>query len=318
MKVAAIGECMMELRDAGNCLYALGYGGDTFNTAVYLRRLGIPAAYVTALGDDPFSGEIVDLCRDEGVDIDLIAHVGGQVPGLYLIKTDATGERSFYYWRHTSPARRLFELPTARELVERLQNFDVIYLSGITLSLYSERGREVLFEAIDRARRNGCRVCFDGNYRPRGWSDGDAARSVFNAMLERVDIVLPTLDDERSLFGDADAQATVRRYLAAGVEEIVVKDGHRGCVVGNSRGMRLIAVETVVVPVDTTAAGDSFNAGYLAARLLGAPAEEAVRTAQRLAAVVIRHRGAIIAKEVMPPLDHLFGNKASVGDRNDR
>lgn len=141
----------------------------------------------------------------------------------------------------------------------------MIYLSGITLSLYSERGREMLFEAIDRAKRNGCRVCFDGNYRLRGWSDGDAARSVFNAMLERVDIVLPTLDDERSLFGD------VRRYLAAGAEEIVVKDGHRGCVVGHSLGMRLIAVETVVVPVDTTAAGDSFNAGYLAARLLGAP-----------------------------------------------
>lgn len=323
MKVAAIGECMMEFRDAGNGLFALGFGGDTFNTAAYLRRLGVPVAYVTALGDDPFSDQIVALCREEGVEVDLITRIAGRVPGLYLIRTDAAGERSFFYWRDAAPARDLFDLDGAEKLAGRLSSFDLIYLSGITLSLYSQHGRQVLFEALDRARAAGRRVCFDGNYRPRGWFDAATARAAFDAMLQRVDIALPTLDDDRLLFGDADAEASVRRYLAAGVGEIAVKDGHAGCVVAerDRPGVTLVGVETLIEPVDTTAAGDSFNAGYLAARAQGLPPASAVRAGHRLAAVVIQHRGAIIARKFMPPPERLWvtdgrgGSEGLVGER---
>jgi 2-dehydro-3-deoxygluconokinase len=209
MTVAAIGECMMEFRSTGGDRYALGYGGDTFNTAVYLRRLGVAVAYATALGDDPFSSEIIALCRREGVEVDLIARVPGRLPGIYLIKTDAAGERSFFYWRDVSPARRLFDLPGSPDLMDRLQQFRLIYLSGITLSLYSESGRGVLFEALDAVRRQGGRIAFDSNYRPLGWPDADAARAAFTMIMPRVDTALPTLDDERRLFGDKDAAATV-------------------------------------------------------------------------------------------------------------
>ena len=300
MSVAAIGECMMEFRSTGGDRYALGYGGDTFNTAVYLRRLGVPVAYGTALGDDPFSSAIISLCQNEGIDVDLIARVPGRLPGIYLIKTDAVGERRFFYWRDVSPARRLFDLPGSAGLVDRLQQFSLIYVSGITLSLYSDDGRRTLFEALDAARRRGGRIAFDSNYRALGWPDADAARAAFSMMMPRIDIALPTLEDECLLFGDADAAATVQRYRSAGASEVVVKDGPKGSTVANRGKTAFVPTSRIVKPVDTTAAGDSFNAGYLAARLGGAPPAKAARAGGELAAVVIQHPGAIIARELMP------------------
>jgi 2-dehydro-3-deoxygluconokinase len=300
MTVASIGECMMEFRSTGGDRYALGYGGDTFNTAVYLRRLGVAVAYATALGDDPFSSEIIALCRREGVEVDLIARVPGRLPGIYLIKTDAVGERSFFYWRDVSPARRLFDLPGSTDLVDRLQQFRLIYLSGITLSLYSESGRAVLFKALDAVRRRGGHVAFDSNYRPFGWPDADAARAAFTMIMPRVDTALPTLDDERRLFGDKDAAAVVQRYRSAGASEVIVKDGAKGCTVADRGGTVFVPTARIAGPVDTTAAGDSFNAGYLAARLGGATPAAAARAGHDLAAVVIQHPGAIIAADLMP------------------
>lgn len=306
MNVAAIGECMMEFRRGGDGRYDLAYGGDTFNTAVYLRRLGIAVDYVTALGADPFSDDIVALCQDEGVGTEHIARVSNRLPGLYLINIDAVGERTFHYWRDRSPARELFELAAASLITEDLQRFDLIYLSGITLSLYSERGLSTMFSALDRARARGARVAFDGNYRPVGWPDVAAARAAFDAMIKRVDIVLPTFDDERLLYGDADGPSCARRYRGAGVDEIVVKDGSRGCLVGVADEPHVVRVETVVKPIDTTAAGDSFNAGYLAARLAGARPEIAARVGHRLAGTVIRHPGAIIPRDAIPAMDDLM------------
>ena len=76
------------------------------------------------------------------------------------------------------------------------------------------------------ARQQGVKVAFDGNFRPRGWK-GDVARTrtVFTEALKRVDIALPTFDDEAMLWGDSTPEATVERLQAFGIGEIVVKNG---------------------------------------------------------------------------------------------
>ena len=303
MKVASIGECMIEFSAARDGLFARGFGGDTLNTAVYLSRLGIDTAYVTALGDDALSEAMLAAWQAEGINTDEVLRVPGRVPGLYMIERDARGERSFLYWRDRAPARELFDRADDAAL-ERLSCFDWLYLSGISLSLYGETGRARLRELLIAARRNGGRIAFDGNYRPRGWSDADAARRAFNAILPLVDLALPTLEDEQALFGDADGAACAARLKAHGIGEIVVKRGPLGCLIEAS-GRRLeIPPPLVVQPVDTTAAGDSFNAAYLAARICGAPPERAAQAGHCLASAVIMSPGAVIAREAMPM--HVF------------
>lgn len=299
-RVACIGECMLELSGAHSNAMTLSYGGDTLNTAVYLARLGVTVDYVTALGDEPYSDNMIAQWEAEGVGVERVIRAPGRVPGMYMIRTDEAGERQFFYWRDQAPARDLFAFPESADLVHVLTDYDWLYLSGITLSLYDEAQRAQLFDVLDRARGKGAKVMFDTNYRPRGWPDAAAAREVMTAMLSRTDLALPTLDDDREIFGDTDADVCATRLQAAGVNEAVVKMDAEGCLLSFEGRREQIATVRRPDPVDTTGAGDSFNAGYLAARLAGSDPVAAACAAHELAGEVIMHRGAIMPRAAMP------------------
>ena len=105
---------MIELREEADGRLFRSFGGDTLNTAVYLARLGTPVDYITALGDDSWSDELIAAWKAEGVGTSRILRLPGRLPGLYIIQTDLKGERRFSYWRETSAARLLFQAPEAR------------------------------------------------------------------------------------------------------------------------------------------------------------------------------------------------------------
>ncbi len=298
--VVCVGEVMVEFSRGADGRFGFGCGGDTFNVAVYLARAGVEVAYATALGDDRYSDGILALAAAEGVKTEPVLRVPGRLPGLYLIETDTAGERQFFYWRETAPARDLFELADWGRVAERILAAKLVYFSGITLSLYSNNGLGRFLAIVEMARQQGVKVAFDGNFRPRGWKgDLPRTRTVFVEALKRVDIVLPTYDDEAVLWGDPSPEATVERMQAFGIGEIVVKNGPNSALVAAGGRNEFIPVPEVVVPVDTTAAGDSFNAGYIAARLAGKEPAEAAGEAHRLAGEVIRHRGAIMPRAAL-------------------
>ena len=295
--IVSIGEVMIELTRGPDGRYGFSFGGDTFNTAVYLARAGIDVAYATAVGDDPYSDALLALAMAEGVRTELIVRVPDRTSGLYLVETNPKGERSFCYWRDVAPARELFELPQWGVIAERLLACRLIYFSGVTLSLYSNVGVGRFLAVVELARKNGVKVAFDGNFRPRGWKgDLTRTRTVFMEALKRVDIALPTFDDEALLWGDASPDVTIERLQAFGIGEIAVKNGAKGALVLNAGTRELVPVPQIVVPIDTTAAGDSFNAAYLAARFSGEAPVSAAASAHRLAGEVIRHPGAIMSR----------------------
>ncbi|HEY6452824.1 MAG TPA: sugar kinase [Steroidobacteraceae bacterium] len=289
----AIGECMLELVRDGE-RWRLGHAGDTFNTALYLCRLGVPVAYLTALGADPFSQEMRATWVREGMDVSLVLTDPARLPGLYAIRTDAEGEREFYYWRERSAARALFTLPGIDEALDQASHAGELYLSGITLSLFGHAERRRLSGIAEAVRGRGGRVIFDPNYRPAGWVDAAAARTAIEALAPYVSIALPTFTDEAVLFGDAAPEQSVLRWRAWGAEEVIVKLGARGCLVGAGDGRELVSISAPVNVVDTTGAGDAFNAAYLATRLGGRAPARAARAAHRLAAEVIQCPGAIL------------------------
>jgi 2-dehydro-3-deoxygluconokinase len=293
---------MVELARGADRRFSLAYGGDTFNTAVYLARTGIAVAYATALGDDPYSMGIRHLAEQESVATDLMQTLAGRMPGLYLIET-AQGERSFWYWRDRAAARDLFEEPHATNAVAGLEGAAVVYFSGVTLSIYSDTGRERLAQALDAARGRGALIVMDSNYRPRGWQGDKAkARRVFERFWRLAHVAMPTFDDEQALWGDDSPAATAQRLSALGVAETVVKLGPDGALIAMGATSELVSTPRAIEPVDTTGAGDSFDAAYLAARLKGVEPAPAARIGHELSAVVIQHRGAIIPRPATDPI----------------
>jgi 2-dehydro-3-deoxygluconokinase len=292
-----VGEALIELKRGADGRFALGCGGDTFNAAIYLARAGIDVAFASAIGDDPYSDGIVALAAAEGVSCNLLLRVAGRLPALCLLEGGPGGERNLRYWREGSPARELFEMPDWTRIAEGLVGTKLIYFSGITLSLYSSIALGRLLAVLEVARQRGAKVAFDGNFRPRGWKgDLQRTRTVFIEALKRVDIALPTFDDEAVLWGDPSPEMTVARLQAFGIGEIVVKNGPNSALVATAAGQEFVPVPEVVEPVDPTAAGDGFNAGYLAARLSGSDPAQAAGAAHRLAGRVIGHPGALVPR----------------------
>jgi 2-dehydro-3-deoxygluconokinase len=297
VRAVCVGEVLIELARGADGRFALSCGGDTFNTAVYLARAGIDVAFATALGDDSYSDSIVALAAAEGLSSKLMFRAPGKLPTLCLVEAGQRGERVVRYWGEDAPARELFERPDWMLVAQEMVEARLIYFSGITLSLYSNNGVGRFLALLEAARQQGAKVAFDGNFRPRGWKgDLSRTRAVFMEALKRVDIALPTFDDEAVLWGDPSPETTVARLQAFGVGEIVVKNGPNSALVATAGAQQFVPVPEVMVPVDPTAAGDGFNAGYLAARLTGAAVAEAAAAAHRLAGDVIRHPGALVPR----------------------
>ena len=262
-RIALIGECMIELQHRADGSLHQSFGGDTLNTAVYLRReLGDAGSvdYVTALGDDSFSDAMCEHWHAEGLGLGRVQRLPGRLPGLYCIQTDAQGERKFLYWRNEAAVRDCFTTPAAEPVLAALPGYDVVYFSGITLAVLGDIGRERLLQALIEARQRGAKVVFDNNYRPRLWADVQTAREAYRRVLAAVDIALLTEDDERALFGYEDSEQVFAAYPS--IAEVVLKRGADACLIrcaGERFAVPALKVEKVV---DTTAAGDSFSAAY--------------------------------------------------------
>ncbi|MEO3385641.1 sugar kinase [Mesorhizobium sp. CAU 1741] len=297
-KIASIGECMLELSGAGSN-WRMGHAGDTFNTLWAIKALMPPdhwVDYVSAFGDDPFSAQQLAFFAEHGIGTAHSPKIAGARPGLYAITLDGA-ERSFTYWRADAAARRLADDPS--ELAKSLADRDLVYFSGITLAILDANARGALLSALKAVRKAGSLVAFDPNYRPRLWSSMDEARTTIESALAITDIALPTFPDEHMLYGDAEPLATVDRLRQAGIGEIVVKDGTEPALIAAGGHTESIPAMHVEHPVDTTGAGDSFNGGYLAARLHGHAPVEAARRAHKVAASVVQVHGALAPFETL-------------------
>jgi len=304
-RIAIIGECMVELQKIGE-FYKQSFGGDTLNTALYLSRLTYPhqvtTSYITGLGIDSFSCSMLSAWQDENINIDLVYQSQSRQPGLYTIKTDNEGERSFQYWRDNSAAKYWLLENNINEIQQQLEQHQLIYLSGISLAILPDECREILFSVIAKCKNKGIKIAFDNNYRPRLWSEKNEAQQVYTRMLALTDIAFITFDDDVLLFDDKNEQESINRTQALGVTEIIMKRGSDDCFVNTADQHISVPSEKVTNIVDTTAAGDSFSAGYLAKRIMGGTIKQSAQAGHKLASHVIQHAGAIIEQQYMPAI----------------
>lgn len=273
--------------------FRMGFAGDTFNTLWYLRQLcpQWQTPYLTRVGNDGISRDMLRMMQDAGIDTSLIGQDAARSVGLYLI-TLLAGERSFSYWRDRSAARQVAADPAA--VSSALAHADLIYFSGISMAILEDEGRANLLAALGAARDAGAVIVFDSNLRPRLWSSEQAMCAGVTDAAAVSDMVLPSYDDEALFFKDTSPQETVARYLDLGCRSVVVKNGPGDVHYVHDGASGVVAVAQATAIVDTTAAGDSFNAGCLASLVEDGDIVAAIAKGAEVAAEVIGQRGALV------------------------
>ena len=297
-RIVCLGEAMVELSPRQG-RWDVHYGGDTLNVALHLTRLGFDVAYLTALGGDPFAGAMRQAWGREGMDVSLVLTDPERTTGLYSIETDEQGERHFSYWRGESAARRMFLAPGIDRAMESAAEADLLFFSLISLAILPDEGREMVLGLARKVRSRGGKVAFDSNYRPRLWDRPETARIWRDRAVSVATFGLPSLDDERRLGEGAETAEMVRdHWLTWGCKEVVVKLGEAGIMLPDGTVTR---PEVQLHALDTSGAGDAFDAGYLAARLRGLPPEQAAAQGQRLAGWTVMRQGAIPERDHSAP-----------------
>lgn len=303
VRLALIGECMIELQEISPGVTNQTFGGDTLNTSIYCARLArelpLEIDYVTALGTDTFSERMVKFWEQEGVGSSLVLRQPGETPGLYYIELEESGERIFHYWRSTAAAKKCFEYPDSDRVIAALAGYDGIYLSGISLAIFTPESRRKLIARLQELAVKGISIYFDCNYRPHLWSSKDEAIELYRQLYGISTIVFLTTEEAEELLDGAVGETVHQKLKDYGCSESVLKDGEKPCTIFSDQTLIEVAAEKVEKAIDTTAAGDSFSAVYLVARKFGCPAEKAAQMAHKTAAYVVCHKGAVAPLEKM-------------------
>ena len=293
------GECMLELRSENNHFIS-SYAGDVTNFCIYLKRLSPSASvkFFSAIGEDPLSQKMGAFLLQEAIDTQLIFVSPDKTIGLYIVHTDDLGERTFSYWRSDSAAKRMFSIADTEQLHQVTQSIDYFYFSGITLAILNQQNREKLLAFVSSLRKKGKTIIFDPNFRTKLWQNIEEARAQIAQAYSLTNILLSSCDDEQMLFGRYSLDNTLEHLQSFNIDEIILTNGPNE-IVGIYQGNRInVTPEKAKQVVDTTSAGDAFNAGYIAARHAGIKPKIAIKHASMLASQVIGFRGAIIPKGV--------------------
>lgn len=308
-RIVCVGEAMVELSPQHRDWHVY-YGGDTLNVALHLTRLDHRVAYFTALGSDPFAGRMRSDWAREGMDVSLVLSHPQRSTGLYAIETDGKGERRFSYWRGESAARELFDCEGIEQAEAEARKADLLSFSLISLAILPDAGRERLLALASDVRAAGGKVAFDSNYRPRLWQSADAAREWHARALTVADIGLPTLEDDRALGAGDSAEAIADHWHRGGAGEVVVKMGTEGCLLPDGR---IMEPPVPLIALDTSGAGDAFDAGYLAARMRGASPGESALQGHKLAGWTVMRQGAIPPRDHAAPYTEMLARSAGGG-----
>ncbi len=288
----SIGECMIELfseepiEEADTFTRSLA--GDSFNICVAAQRLGTSSGYITRLGNDPFAAYLLNTWTSLGIDTSQIKTVEG-FNAVHFVALMPDGDREFVYYRKGSAPTTLEPSDLDPDYIGSAK---VLHCSGIAQAI-SETARATVLSAARIAKERGAKVSYDPNYRHQLWGH-EEMREAAAELLPYVDYFLPnSSDDAPALIGSDDPFQMVERYREMGVPVVAVTRGAEGAVIGCEDRMIEIPAYYPEGPIDSTAAGDAFNGGFIHGMLNGMSVEDAGHLGTITAGLKLRQRGAV-------------------------
>jgi 2-dehydro-3-deoxygluconokinase len=272
MRFVSVGECLIEMTEGDDGRYDLCYTGDGLVAARYVRR-ALPDAWTvdlaTAVGDDAASRRLVRYLASEGIGVGAVQVFDDLHPGLALIDKPGNAANTTQ-WRERSAARAMTE--DRKALADGFANADCILFSGPGLAILGPRARGRLMKALHTARSVGARIAFAPNEQPELWTSARVMGSCITAAAILADVVIANYPDGHAQFGDASPAATAHRYIEIGADEVAVRDGDT-----------LHSFTRDGASASATATGllkaNRITGAYLAARLMGASTQDAVKAA---------------------------------------
>ena len=199
MRICSIGECMIELSNIEKNIFKQSFAGDTANSAIYLSRLGATSSYISSVGKDDLSKKMLKYLKKEKVQTHNIYENKNRGLGLYVIKNNNKGERSFFYWRSNAAAKTLFENVDFKILFNQISKYDAIYFSGITLSIYDKKNTNRFYQFLKLLKNEGVKICFDFNVRLKNWENKKNAQDSIFKFSSISDIIFITKEDLKNL-----------------------------------------------------------------------------------------------------------------------
>jgi fructokinase len=235
-------------------------GGAPANVACALVKLGTPAGFIGAVGQDDLGDGLVALLDQVGVDTTAVQRIANAPTRTVLVLRSETGDRSFAAFGDNYPTTDFADTKLVAELLPIKLFAHAQYLVLGTLEMAYPQSQAAIAQSLQLAREYGLRVVLDVNWRPVFWLDAAIAPPMILDLIRQVDYL--KLSDEESdwLFQTIDPSQIAGQFPH--LQAVLITAGEKGCTywwAGNLGNLPAFAVPAI----DTTGAGDSFLAGFV-------------------------------------------------------
>ncbi len=303
LDLVGIGECLVEFSDLGDGQYQVGYSGDVLNALAAAGRLGLRTGILTALGDDPFLQGLLEVLEEERIDRSRVPVLEGKPNGIYFIHLDESGTRRFHFVRNNSAARETFTCQDLSQLIDYARSARALLFSSIPLAVMKDHEK---FLELLHAVKGETILAFDLNVRRRLWEDVRDLIGPFQELAPLLDVLFVTDEDDAILFGQRPAGEALEDYARRGFRQIVFRRGGAPTLVKKESESFGVPVPHVTKIVDTTGAGDGFNAGFITAMLRHHASYECAAMGNATAAASLESRGGRATSVSVESVERLY------------
>ena len=293
INVCSIGEAMIEISNIKNSLYNQSFAGDTLNFCNYLDKKKLNAFFLSAIGKSEINKSLLNFVRSKKISTKYIKQINQFEIGLYLIKNKDNGEKQFFYWRDESAAKQYFNNIDFLNLYKELKNFDYIYFSGITLSIIHISKLNNFIKLLKLLKSKKIKIVFDFNIRPSRWNKKNL--NIFlDSVLKFVDICFLSGEDMnywKNKNNIKSYEQIVRKYK---LKHSIFRKNAKFTYVFLNKTRYVFKNKLLKTVVDTSGAGDGFNAAYLSNFIVNNDPVLALKAGSSLGSKIVMKKGAIV------------------------